>query len=406
MTQFWKTFFSTRSLLIAILVLAAAIRLMYFFLVFDYSSPPANDSLEHHLIARNLVAGQGYELYGQPTAFRAPLLTFLVAGIYRILESNYILARLLVILFSILLVWVIYELGRTAVSPGVGLWSALIAALWIHFVLYSARIFTEIPYTLFSVLTIVLLMKHLQNSRLIYLILAAVSMALAILTRPVGMFFLMLIILLLVIQERKVKSLTRLLWFGGITLLLLAPWIWRNYQVFHRVVPVTTAGGLVLWISNNHYVAHHPEIWGRYVGFEQLPGARNLIPPDEIARNGFAITYTGEFLKKHPGDIPRLLWNKTRRFWSPEVFTYSPRGRIVELVYIGLLLLAIPGILWAYRKNPGGNRWLWVIIVANFLPALVYWSGSRIRLPAEPALIVFAAISLNSVWNTIREKLS
>ncbi len=396
--------FTGRFILLFILLLATTIRLAYFFLVFSYSTFPTNDSLEHHLIARNLVEGKGYQLYGQSTAFRAPLLTFMVAGVYGLFGNNYVIARLMVILFSILLVWAVYELGRTVVDQRVGLWSALIAALWIHFVLYGSRIFTEIPYTLFSVLAVVLVMKYLQNSKLFWLILSAMFLALAILTRPVGIFLLIMILLVLLIRKWDWKNRLRTLILAGLTLLLLTPWIWRNYQVFHRIIPVTTAGGLVLWLSNNHYVAHHPENWGRYVGYEQLPGAEKLIPQDEIARNTYSVKYTREFLENYPADIPRLLWNKTRRFWSPDISTISPRAWIIRYSYIILLLLAIPAMIRAYRREIPNRQWLWIIIFANFLPALIYWSGSRVRLPAEPALIVFAGIMLNGIWSTLWKK--
>jgi 4-amino-4-deoxy-L-arabinose transferase-like glycosyltransferase len=265
-----KAISSEKRLLGIIIILAALVRFGYFFFNFDPTTPPTNDSLEYHLIAQNLVQGKGYMINGQQTAFRAPFLTYLTAGIYLLFGVNFIAARLVIIIFSVVLVWGIYELARTLSNHRVGLWSAFIAAFWIHFVLYGTRIFTEIPYTLFAILAVLMVIKYIKNSRFSVLILAALFFALAILTRPVGLFLFGVVTVYLILRIRTRKNIRRVIVMAGLTLLFIFPWTVRNYIVFHRIIPVTSASGLVLWISNNHYVAHHPMRWGGYVGFEQL----------------------------------------------------------------------------------------------------------------------------------------
>ncbi len=396
--KLWKPFTHSHFILIAILLMAAALRLFYFFFVFNPSSLPANDCLEYDLIARNILDGKGYMLYDQPTAFRAPLLSFLIAGTYWLFGKNYIFARLIVVGFSIALVLSIYVFGRQVVNHRIGLWSAFIAAVWIHFILYGSNLFTEIPYTFFAITSVIFVIHYLKNSKIIYFVLTAFSLALAILTRPVGLFLLFIIILYLFIHLKGRRNVVRTIVLGVLTVILISPWIYRNYLVFQRIIPVTTAGGTVLWISNNHYVAHHPVRWGFYVGYEQLPGAEKLISGNEVVRSGYAMQYTRDFVKNYPEDLPILMWNKVKRFWAPEIFTYSPRRWIIEFSYIVLLCLAIGGIGCAIGLKMSGQKWLWIILLANFVPALIYWSGPRIRLPAEPALLIFAAIFIDTLW--------
>ena len=287
---------STNFWLASIILIAALVRFGYFFCVFDPTSLPANDSLEYDVIAKNLIDGNGYTLYDQPTAFRAPGLIFMVAGIYFLFGENFIYARIFVVLLSIVLVWVIYILGNTILNKKVGIWSALIAALWIHFILYGSRIFTEIPFTLFSILAVLYVFKYTQAEKKSYnIFFAALFFALAILTRPVGLFLLLIVIVYLVLRDKRWKNIKQVILMGVLTILLMSPWIIRNYLVFHRVLPVTSAGGLVLWISNNHYVAYQPQRWGHYVGFEQLPGAKPLIPQDEIVRTDVSLNIPGNF---------------------------------------------------------------------------------------------------------------
>lgn len=404
--KFWKQLSHPHWMVIAILLLASAIRLFYFFFVFNPSSLPANDCLEYDLIARSIVDGKGYVLDNQPTAFRVPLLSFLMAGVYWIFGKNYVFARLMVVGFSIALVLSIYGLGRQVGNHYIGLWSAFLAAIWIHFVLYGSNLFTEIPYTFFAITSIVFVIQYLKNSKIIYLLLTAFSLALAILTRPVGIFLSLIVLLYLFMHLKGWRNVGRTVILGVFILIFVFPWIYRNYLVFQRIIPVSTAGGTVLWISNNHYVAHHPLRWGFYVGYEQLPGAEKLISSDEIARSDYAMHYTWNFIKNYPEDIPILIWNKAKRFWAPEVFTYSPRRWMIEGSYIILLLLAMGGIGLAIGLKMSGQKWLWIIVLANFLPALIYWSGPRIRLPAEPTLLVFAAIFIDNFWKKLCRKKS
>lgn len=56
---------------------------------------------------------------------------------------------------------------------------------------------------------------------------------------------------LLFLRSQRDSRLARSLLFLGIAYTLLAPWILRNYRLFHELVPSTTASGINLYIGNN-----------------------------------------------------------------------------------------------------------------------------------------------------------
>ncbi len=394
--------FPKYALLLTVLLAAFGIRLLYLFVVVGPNSFPSDfDSVEHHRIAQNLVQGNGYSMYGHPTAYRAPGLTYFMAAVYSIFGESFAAVRVGIILLSLMVIYSIYYLGKLLFHPNVGLWAALIAAVYPHLIFYSARIFTEIPFILFSLVSVIFFVHFTQKRKFYHLILTSIFLALTILTRPIGFILLGFLLLYLLVKLPRWKNINSTVWLLGLTLLVISPWIIRNYQTFHRFVPVTTQGGIVLWVGNNHYIAHHPYWWGLHALYQRLPGAAKLITQDEITRSDEALKLAINFFQKYPQDIPRLIWNKARRFWDYQFFTASPRRWVYEYSYIGLLIIAIGGVVLSVRIRNSNLIFLWILILVNFIPALIFWAGARFRLPVEPVLMIFGGLFIEQLRNWI-----
>ncbi|MBN2365759.1 MAG: phospholipid carrier-dependent glycosyltransferase [Calditrichaeota bacterium] len=393
-----KLFISKHGLLTGIVLVALVARLAYLFLFVGPASYPINfDSIEHHLIAQNLVEGKGYSMYGAPTAYRAPFLSYFMAFGYLIFGQSFAVVRLGMILLSLFLVWGIYLLANEIFDHKTGLWAAFLAAIYPHLIFYSSRIYTELPFTLFSVFATVCFARYFSSQSLRFLGLTAVSLALAILARPVGFVLVGFMLLILLWKQRTQHRLKDATVLSVMVILLLSPWFIRNYQVFDRFVPVTTQGGVVLWVGNNHYMAHHPYYGGGHTLYQYLPGAEQLITDSEIDRSRIAFRYFLNFLQEYPEDIPLLIRKKVLNFWKKEFVTGSSRRWIYEYSYLLVLFFAAGGVILAaiYRRN--GLFFLWTLFLANFIPALIFWAGPRIRFPAEPVLIILAAFLLEEI---------
>ncbi len=391
--------------LLFILLGALVVRILYLILIVGPDAFPLNiDSIEHHMIATSLVEGRGYTLYGQPSAYRAPFLTYFMALHYLLFGQSFLMVRLGMILLSLCLIGGVYLLGAEIFSPRAGLWAAGMAAIYPHLIFYNARIFTETPFTLFSLLAIWFFIRLMRSPSRKNLAGTVVFLSLAILTRPAGIALLIIMVAFILFKQINRLNIKIALFILVFTMVLMSPWIVRNYVVFHRIIPVTTQGGVVLWVSNNHYVAYHPYYYGMHRLYQYLPGAARLIPDDEIARSSYATQYTGQFIRSYPGDIPRLLWNKMRRFWEKDFSTGSARRWMYEYSYLMILLLAAGGVIMAIRAGNRKTVYLWLILLASFLPALIFWAGARIRLPAEPVLILFAAYLLSEIYRRTAEK--
>jgi 4-amino-4-deoxy-L-arabinose transferase-like glycosyltransferase len=384
--------------LLLILLLTLIARVTYLNVIIEPNAYPYNiDSIEHHLIAQNLVEGNGYSMYGHSTAYRAPFLTYFLALCYWIFGVNFAVVRIGIIIMSLFLIWVIYLLAQELFNDNVANWAALLAAIYPHFIFYNSRILTETPFALFSLLALLFFVKFIKAESYRDLVLTGFFLALVILSRPVGFALLGFLVLALLYKQRLWKNVKHGVILVALVSLFISPWIIRNYQVFHKFVPVTTQGGVVLWISNNHYVAHHPTKAGWYIMYQYLPGARKLITDSETERSRYGYQFFRQFLQEYPGDIPRLIWYKNLRFWDKESFTGSSRRWMYELGYFSIILLALGGIMVAVSSGRSSLFYLSILFLANFIPALIFWAGTRVRMPAEPALIILAAYSIEKI---------
>ena len=61
----------------------------------------------------------------------------------------------------------------------------------------------------------------------------------------------LLILLLFVLQTSFVRRLAITFSIGCVVLIILSPWVYRNYQLFDKPVFATTHGGYTLLLGNN-----------------------------------------------------------------------------------------------------------------------------------------------------------
>src|ERR1051326_4193445 len=112
--------------LVAILVLAAALRLVWIALV---PNAQYSDSVWYDGAAANLAANGVYGLDG-PSAWFPPGYPFLLTAIYKFVGHSEIAGKLANVVIGVLLTWCTYLLGRLVAGEVVGLIGALLIAIW------------------------------------------------------------------------------------------------------------------------------------------------------------------------------------------------------------------------------------------------------------------------------------
>ena len=167
----------------------------------------------------------------------------------------------------------------------------------------------------------------------------------------------------------------------------IAPWTARNYRLHHAFVPISTNGGVMLWMGL------HPGATGGY----DFPLKDNplLKVPDEVARDRLGIRESTHFIFRFPGEFFKLAAIKMRIFWGGNLLSWSGR----QWALIGGL-----GALGFFLSLTDWRRWLVIYIyLASFVGIhLFVHSAARYRLPLNPLVEIWAALFLVRIGSMIR----
>jgi 4-amino-4-deoxy-L-arabinose transferase-like glycosyltransferase len=191
----------------------------------------------------------------------------------------------------------------------------------------------------------------------------------------------------------KKAALWWLIFIAGFTA-ALAPWVWRNTQVFGEPVLVCTSGGFVLHSANN------PESNGLY---SPMPDAAQAEAPEamlEGSREQAALAKS--FILQQPLAFARLVGNKFIHTWGNET-TYAElvniRGRrpgwldpaVSFLAQTGWAMLVLLWVWAALRKAPASafEVLLAIIVLSHALVYCVYEGGARHHLPMVPLIMLY-----------------
>lgn len=354
------------------------------------------DSRVYDEIAWNMASGKGFSYFKEGKFIRTaqivgPLYPILLSLTYRWGGHRPEPMRLLQCLLGVVLCWALYQLGRSLFHPTAGILAAGIGAVYPLMVRYSyfggpAFLLTEnLSLPLLALSTLALIQVSRRPS-LFSQTIAGLLLGLTVLTRATMLIFpLALLIWLAALRQwpwRKVLF----VWIG-VTLtmfLTIAPWTWRNFQVFHRFVPISTHGGANFWYSNNP---------GAKGGSHESPLPEHLSRQRWTTEADFErLAYRAgwEALKADPGRIPGLFLKKAVVFWMPLADTKDWR---MNWAFGWVALWAVIGF-WVFRREP--SRWLPIVVPSLYLTgmAMIFFGDPRYRAPLEPLLIVLASAGL------------
>ena len=171
----------------------------------------------------------------------------------------------------------------------------------------------------------------------------------------------------------------------------LAPWAARNAALQGEFVPVSTGGGMELYIGNNPratgILARDFRVFAEELS-EIYP--RDLYP-SEAERSGLFQRDAVAFIRENPGRFLHLSAVRIGQFWK----VYSPRVPLWQSVLtIGSFGLALPlaalhAARFGWRRGPA---MLFVVLIASQTAVhAVFTSAIRYRIPIEPLVVALAA---------------
>lgn len=376
------------------------------------------DAQQYDDLAVNLLSGKGY--FTQGTGFltrswKPPVYPLFLAGIYSVFGHHYLAVRIIQSIIGALLCVLIFFIGKTIFNRKVGLLSAFILAFYppytFNYLCGPTTLFSETFVTFLLALTVLLVAKGLllEFSPMDYL-LTGILMGLLALTRSFFALF-PFILLALVFYKNKyaliftVKKMLPLL-IGFI--LVILPWIVRNYFVYKAFVPFTTQGGYVLLGGNNPYANG-----GGLTSFDKLftpEEADKLSKMSEVEKDNFCREYAKTYMLQNYKKLPKLFFKKLLVQWDVFDTIYDSGGRIIgrkyNIWYGIILMLCLFGIAMAIRSKMNMVSFLIILLFAYFsIMAIIFHGDPRFRYPAEAFMIIFASFGVFSIRNAIRNKM-
>jgi hypothetical protein len=321
-----------------------------------------------------------------PTAVEPPIYPYLLAGIFRLAgpysDLSLWLAVELNAVFSALTAVVLLHLGRRAFNATVGMFAAWIWAIWLYASVVSIRLWESSLSSLLLVLGLLLLLKLADSLQIWPWLLFGGLAGFSVLTNTTFLsLFPLFWIWLWITYRRREAPCGRLLRISvAVCILVVVPWTIRNYETFHRVMPVRNNLGLELWIGNHKGVVHLSEFARSFplvdpTEYNRLGEIRFMETKREIAL---------QFIRQNPAQFLRLCGQRCYSYWTaPNTYIWLP---ISLLAWSG-------GVLSLWRKSPGAVPFAIVLLI---FPSIYYITHTwpTYRHPMEPVMVLLAVYVL------------
>jgi 4-amino-4-deoxy-L-arabinose transferase-like glycosyltransferase len=259
---------SVMPLVIGVFLTAALVRivLLGYLLENDPGFLLDDDSHEYITLAENLALGNGFswdsEPPYEPNSYRTPGYPLVLLG-HKAAFGSFVPAILTQIGLSLMIAFLIVRLGARYFSIRIGLIAAAIFLFMPFSLMVSLRYLTQVTFTAALMGALWYWLDHLEKGRAWHGIIAGLLLPIAALIRPIALF-LTAPFIVSAIYGAAAKTLTweRAL-VGSLLLIVLfaagiAPWLWRNEQVFgHFSLSSLMSTQLYFYDGPSIYAAAH-----------------------------------------------------------------------------------------------------------------------------------------------------
>ncbi len=353
-------------------------------------------------VARSIVLGHGF---GSPfadtgtSALLPPVYTYLLAAVFKVFgiytRASIIAAACLNSLISAFTCIPVYFIARKCFGNRVAKWSAWGWAFSPYGIYFSADwLWSTCLFTLFLALVFLYALYLEETTSLTRWLCFGALCGVTALTEPVVMAVLPFLGGWTCYRLYKRKS----RWFlqCAITAIsfatVLTPWIVRNYNAFHKFIPVRDGFGLELYLGNSGFTHHwanrsvHPNHSDAELAEYEQSG--------EIAYMAHKQQQATDYIKAHPG---WFVWVSMRRalylwtgYWSFESSYLKEEPLDPPNVFMGTVTsgLALLGLWRAFKVNHAiAIRFAGVLL---FFPLTYYISHPEAYYfrPLDPLILV------------------
>ena len=407
-------------ILIAILAVALAIRLAAVFL---FPVPVEKDALLYDKIAMQILKNKSFAVHdGVPTSWVAPLYPTFLSGVYLLFGHNHQAARIVQAFLSTAICFFVYLIAKRIYGIFAGLLSAFLVAFH-QSLLMITMLITETLLSLLLVVMILFFTMAIIHKKNIFFFITGIFIALSSLTKPTTLLFAVfaLFVLLFVLEGTK-QVLLKFAALAGATIIIITPWMVRNYSLADRVVPVSSQGSSIL--IGTYFQMTDKKDWRTIFDMELLEEQRQrLREAGEKTRAKIELENPGraDDLLRHmtikaimdsPLEYLKVVGIRVGIFWlSPPVATYQVKTKsdALSIAWMGLkYLLLLFAILGLFHSR---DKWKIILPILGLLFYMTAVHGllhsiRRYNLPLIPLILIFSSEGMIATWHYVRDRFS
>jgi hypothetical protein len=371
----------------------------------------------YYSLAKNIDHGFGYRFTPDTTLtlMREPGYPYFLAALMRAFEDYHLAAVIANIFITASSAVLIFNLTRLLTPIP---WAPVIAPVvfMVHpgVILAQMRIGVEVLFTFLSLIFILLLRKAVCSGSVSAYAKAGLALGITSYVRSTALLFPTFLIFHGLLFHRDWPSVLRSAGRAAVVLagalLILSPWIVRNYMLVGKFVPTASVQGVAMQVGN--YLCVHADGKKEFVDLDnEAADVRNKLaaaqgykfkdyyyqlfydPHDEVTFNSFLGAQVVRQYVESPAVFVKCASENVFNFW------FQGKNRSTTIANIAVqstyLILALAGIFLGYREmhKPTLSLMLLFVLYTMAVYAPIH-AQARYSIPILPILSILAAIPL------------
>ncbi|MBM4134769.1 MAG: glycosyltransferase family 39 protein [Nitrospira sp.] len=370
------------------------------------------ETWEYESIANNLLAGNGFVFQYNNTDYHSyvvPVFPFLCAGLHLIGGSGLALHYIFLLSSAAATIWLTYTLALRLFGAGTAIASGLLVALEPGLIVYQSYKLDVVGWTIFLILVgIHVFFRLMQRQRMQDAVLLGLVIGIGVLSRPDIVALASLLVVWLFSEGerwRQTASLTVIVLTTS--LVVISPWVVRNYLVHGQTVFMTTTTGIQLWLGNNANAAGTPMALDGRTQLDAAPDSfrERILASSELEQAALFTTAALEFITADPlaffGRMVKkflYFWWFTPTFGLQYVWLTAWFTTLYKAAYAIILVLAAVGLWSAIKHGDVARRqvaaYLLTPVLLVGLIHSIYFVEGRHRVMVMPLILLMAGYGI------------
>lgn len=394
----------------AILCIGLILRILtLFYFGFGLSN---QDLYEYGQIANNIIAGNGFSRYGiEPTCVMAPIYPYFLASFYFLFgetNTSYSIIQIFQVIIGLFTILPLFYISKKIFSENIALISIFIFAIFPDF-LYSPYALHPLTFSTFAVVFILYLFyKFIENYSFKAATILGLTAGFSLLLEPAIISIIILLLFFglfdlnnifpnskkIILKNRAIRISTLL----ALIILIISPWIIRNYYVTDGHFVFIKHSGYNLFRGNNEHFTDFksPDPYSN----NQLKSINKL---KEYEREKIYKDYALNYMKNNLGTTIENIIVKIYQFWWFPIITPQQSPLLRKILYLPLLLIAFIGIYSLRKRLVILNFVLIPILGFNILYAITFVLP-RYRIAVQPLIFILSAVGISYLYDLLKKK--